>query len=179
MFNSDTCAADEVTTDSLGKSTGLPLRAILIASALLQIYAYVAVVLYSLWIGATDLAAPIKIAFVVTLMILIALAVSDVVNALRTRKVDPSQIGVSIYRLVVELAASIGLFYLGYKFLPEPFSNVDMRTLSNEVKLVASVGIIAMVAFTFMVIADLLALKRKGDVPPVLPVSPVPEVVRS
>ena len=146
-------------------SISLPLRVILICSALTQIYAYVTVVLYSLWIGPTDLAIPVKCAFIATVFIVIALAVNDLRTDFKNRNSNLPQVGLSVYRLIVELALLVGLIYVAFKFLPQPLSSVDMRTLSIEVKAVASVSIAALVAFSVMVIADLWELKRRGGVP--------------
>jgi hypothetical protein len=147
-------------------SAGLPLRVILTSSALFQVYTYVVVVLYSLCFGGIDLAIPVKSAFFSTIVILLILAVDDLRTDWRNRSTDISRFGKSLYRLACEIATSIGLIVLGYLFLLQPFSNVDLRnSLSLEVRAVASIGVLSLLAFTGVVIVDVYGLKRKGELP--------------
>lgn len=149
----------------MNSSVGLPFRIILTSSALFQIYVYVFVVLYSLYIGGIDLVLPIKSSYLSTLIILIVLAVGDVRTEWRNHSIDLSRLGLSIYRLISEVVASIGLFALGYFLLLEPLSSINLTHLSFEVKSLASVGVLSMVAFSVTVIIDLLGFKRKGELP--------------
>jgi hypothetical protein len=138
-------------------------------------YSYVAVVLYSIYLGGVDLVIPVKTSFVSTIIIVTGLAFGDVRRDWRDRRVNMPQLAVSIYRLIGEITLSLGLIVLAYFVILQPFSNVDLRGLSYEVKAVASVGIVSLVGFSIMVILDVLALRRKGSIPDVSISPPVEE----
>jgi hypothetical protein len=146
-------------------STGFPLRVILTCSALLQIYSYAFVILYSLWLGGIDLVIPPKVAFLSTVVMLLGLTVGDVVTAWKNRLSGLQQLGLSIWRLVGESVLTFGLFYLGYALFRQPLSFIDLRSLSNDVRAVASIGTLSLVAFSVVAIFDLLDLRRKGSLP--------------
>lgn len=150
---------------STSSSAGLPLRIVLTGSSLVQLYTYVFVVLYSLYIGGTDLVLPVKFSFFLTVGVLVLLAVGDVRTDWRNRHADMSKLGLSIYRLILEVVGSIGLMILGVLFLFQPLSNIDLTGVSIEMKFVASIGVLTLIAFSWMVISDLLGFKRKGQLP--------------
>jgi hypothetical protein len=147
---------------------GPALRLLITFVALLQIYAYVFVVLYSLMFGGIDYVIPVKISFLSTIFVVAVLTEEDVRVGLRTIKDDLGPLGVAIYRLLVELITFSTLVYLAYLFLPHTFSDINLSTLEFETKGFVLVGIGSIVAFSGTGVRDIYALRRKGEIPKVM-----------
>ena len=128
-------------------------------------YAYSFVILYSLWIGGIDIVYPAKIAFISIIVILFGLSGRDVLIDFRNRSANLWKLGMSMYRLIGEVVLSVGLFYFAYSSLGRPLSSVNLFGQSIELKAIASFGVCSLLAFTILVIFDLLNLRRRGVLP--------------
>lgn len=150
-------------------SAGFTLRVVLTTLALVQVYSYALVIFYTLFIGGIDILLPVRFAFGATVFSIVMLSAGDVNTAWRNRNTDWGQLGLHVYRFVGELGTLIGLLVLAFLFLIRPLSYVDLSNeLTLEVKVVVVIGLISLLAFTALVIADLLALRRKGSLPKVV-----------
>ena len=151
-------------------SAGFTLRVVLTTLALVQIYSYALVVFYTLFVGGVDILLPVRLAFAATIASLVMLSIGDVNTAWKNRNVDWGQLGLSVYRLVGEIGTLLGLIVLTFLFLINPLSSVNLSTvLTPEEKVVVVIGIISLLAFTVIIISDLLAFRREGTIPKLLP----------
>lgn len=151
-------------------SAGFTLRVVLAALALVQIYSYALVVLYTLFVGGIDILLPVRLAFAATIASLIMLSIGDVNTAWKNRNTDWGQLGLSVYRFVGEIGTLLGLIVITFLFLINPLSSVNLSTvLTFEEKVVVVIGIVSILAFTVIIIADLLAFRREGTLPKLLP----------
>jgi hypothetical protein len=144
---------------------GPPLRFVLTFVTLTQLYVYVAVVLYSLIYGSIDYVLPIKSAFLVTIVVGIILAIEEVRIGWRKHREDLSPVGLGIIRSLIEVAPLILGVWFGSSFLFRNFSNVDLRDLTLELRIMVAIGIGVMVLFSFVILFDLVGLLRRKEIP--------------
>jgi len=142
---------------STTNSTGFEFRIVLTVSALLQIYAYSGVVLWSLFLGEINLALSIVVSFLSTLGIVVILTLGEMVKGVMGWRRFPG----GRIRLYLSVSAFVPLIlfviYAGIVIL-QAFSPIDLTRLDLQVRF-----------FTFMVMDDLLKFRRKGEVPKIAP----------
>lgn len=144
---------------------GPPLRFILTFVTLTQVYVYIIVVLYSLVYGCIDYVWPIKSGFLVTVVVGIILGIGDLRIGWRKRGEDLSPVGIAIIRSLIEVVPLIVLLWFGSSFIFQNFSNVNLTHLTPELRIMASIGILCMIAFSFVVLSDLVGLRRREEIP--------------
>lgn len=147
-------------------SSAISLRVVLTISAISQVYVFVGVVLVSLLIGSVDFTLPVKTAFLSTIFILIGFAIGDFVRDWNGRAGNPSQLGISTYRLIGEVGTSLSLLALAYGFLVQQLVVGNLVGRSAEVKFVTVMGLMTLVGFTVLVVSDMRPLlKRRKSAP--------------
>jgi hypothetical protein len=138
---------------------------LLTALALVQLYSYVAVVLYSLIFGKVDFVIPIKLALISTIIVILARSVGDVIRGWRNRNNDLSPLGLGLVTLTFEIVSVLSLTLLAYLFILQPFSEIDLSQLPLETKGTIIIGVVSILPFSFLILYDLFNLRRKGELP--------------
>ncbi len=149
---------------STADSTGFEFRIVLTVSALLQIYAYSGVVLWSLLVGEVNLALSIAVSFLSTLGIIMILTLGEMVKGVMGWRRFPG----GRVRVYLSLSALVPLVlvvvYAGVIIL-QAVSPIDLTKLDPQVRFFSFVVIASLIGFTFMAMDDLLKFRRKGEVP--------------
>lgn len=155
-------------------STRIINRVMVTSVALLEIDAYSLVVLYSLWVGGIDYVLPVKAALVLSLFFVFYKAVTDFSIVIRNsgawkrRGTDLSEVELNSTTLAFEVLSFVGGVILVFLFLLRPISNVNLTSLSWEVKALVSISFLWIFWFNLHAIGDVFELRRKGVVPSVL-----------
>ncbi len=161
-----------VTTGGLGSPTrprrrrtssaDIQLRRVLGLSASSQIIAYAVIVLYSFWLGGIDLVIPVKYGLLATIGAILY-EPFDVLGLqlLGKPRATPATLGISLYRLVVEVFAAVSIFTFSIPFMLSSYSNVALIGVGFDVKLVASLGVGLPAFFAFLEIARASKLKDR------------------
>jgi len=107
---------------------------------LLQGYAYAIVILFSLYIGKIDYVIPAQVAYGSTVVFAGVLAVIDVTTARKNKEFGLSDVGLSVFRLGIEVGALIGGIAAGFLFLTSSIYDISLISLSPEVKILVTIG---------------------------------------
>jgi hypothetical protein len=131
-------------------------------SASSQIIAYAVIILYSFWGGGIDLVIPVKYGLLATIGAILYEPLDVLgLQLLGKPRATPATLGISVYRLVVEVLAAVGIFTFSIPFILSPYSNVTLIGVGFDVKLVASLGVGLPAVFSFLEIARTLRIKER------------------
>ncbi len=151
-------------------SSGLRFRLVLTASAFSQIYAYSALVVWSLF-AQVNLALTIAVSFISTVSIAVVLTAGELIKGVRGWRRFPggrTRAFVSFIGLVPQI------FFAGYGavLIAQVVSLVDLHQLDWQIRFFAFVGILSLLGFTAITIDELLKVRgqrRIGELPRVAP----------
>ncbi len=139
------------------------LRFVLNVAFLLQGYAYALVILYSLYIGMIDYIIPAQVAYASTVVFATVLAVIDVTTARKNKEFGLSDVGLSIFRLGIELGAAIGGAAAGFLFFSNSIYDISLTSLSLEVKILVTIGTLTAIVYPIRATIELRDIFRKGE----------------
>jgi len=145
-----------------GPGAGFELRIVLTVSALLQIYSFSGVVLWSLLAGQANLAFPVAVSFFSTVGILFILAIAGVVQEFfGWRRHFPVE-GLRLYRSLASIVPAVLLLIFGGVPIFQAISLTNLTLFSSDARYYAALGVASLVAFTYYPISDAVQVRNKN-----------------
>ena len=140
--NAPPMKSEEETRKKLrGPGAGFEIRIVLTISALVQIYTFAGVVLWSLNAGQSNLALPVVVSFFSTVIILFILAVGEVVKELIGWRRRFLVHGTRLYVSLAAIVPPILLTIYGGSAILQALSITNLTPFAPEVRYFASFGI--------------------------------------
>jgi hypothetical protein len=146
---------------TVGPGAGFELRIVLTVLALLQIYSFSGVVLWSLLAGQVNLAIPVVVSFFSTMGLLFSLALGVTIKELiGWRRHFPVE-GVKLYVSIAAIVPPILLTLFGGSAVLQAFSASNLTLFSPEVRYYAALGVASLLAFTYYPISDAIGVRNE------------------
>jgi len=131
-------------------------------SASTQVVAYAVIILYSFWWGSVDFVLPVKYGLLATVGALLY-EPFDVLGLQLFGKPRATftTLGISTWRLIVEVFAAVGILGFSISFILSPYSSISLVLVNYDVKLVASLGVGLPAVFALLELARASKLKDR------------------
>ncbi len=144
-----------------GPGAGFELRIILTVLALLQIYSFSGVVLWSLLAGEANLAIPVVVSFFSTVGLLFTLALGVVAKELAGwRRHFPVE-GVKLYVSIAAIVPPVLLTIFGGPPILGAFSGSNLTVFTPDERYYAAFGVASLLAFTYYPIRDAIDVRNE------------------
>jgi len=125
------------------------------------------VILFSLYVGKIDYVIPAQVAYASTVVFAGVLAVIDVTTARKNKEFGLSDVGLSVFRLGIEVGAVIGGIAAGFLFLTGSIYDISLTLLSPEVKILVTIGTITALVYPIRATIELRDIFLKAEKPTV------------